>query len=258
MTPSPPSCTAGSISSTPPGVSSSRSASTSSASARFTRSASRIIPGAHGARCSSRGLVAQHSAQLGEHRLIRAQVVLGERPIQLSQQLTLLVGEAPWDHDVDYDAQVAAPATAQRGHSLTTHGEHLSRLSSRGHPNRSGGIERGDLERPPQGCKWGGNVERGDEVVTFAHEALVRTNADKHVEITGRSSPLARMTGSADANALTVGDTRGDRHLLAALDRLLPASPALFTRCAGEPSVTVAGVAETGAHHLTEAGARQP
>src|ERR1700760_1550058 len=97
-----------STSSTPLGASSSSSASTSSAWRRWTRTASRI-------KCRS---AAEGALELAEHALVGAQVVLGHAVGELLEQLLLLLLQVPRNDDVDDHAQVAATASAQRGHSL--------------------------------------------------------------------------------------------------------------------------------------------
>src|SRR5260370_29123669 len=91
----------------PAGDSTSSSASTSSASARATRTASRITGGAGAAPAASRRVRPQHALELREHRLVGAQVLVGQRTVELLEQLALRAVEAAGDDDVDHDAQVA-------------------------------------------------------------------------------------------------------------------------------------------------------
>src|SRR6185437_574156 len=111
--PAPPSALGSSTSSTPSGASSSRSASTRSDSARLTRNARRIMRTPRRLEDRSRGVVAQHPAQLGQHRLVRAQIFLGEGLAQLIEQLALLGAETSRNYDVDHNAQAAATAATQ-------------------------------------------------------------------------------------------------------------------------------------------------
>src|SRR5215218_3127620 len=94
-----------SVSSSPPGASSSSSASTISASARGTRTASRIK-----GRLSTR----EHPLELGQHALLGAQVVVGDRLREPLEQVALLAREPARDPDVDDDPQVAGPPARQR------------------------------------------------------------------------------------------------------------------------------------------------
>src|SRR5260370_42668840 len=78
----------------PAGDSTTSSASTSSASARATRPASRITGGAGAAPAASRRVPPQHALELREHRLGRAQVLVGQRTHELLEPLALPAVEA--------------------------------------------------------------------------------------------------------------------------------------------------------------------
>ena len=94
-------------SSTPAGASSSSSASTSSACPL--RDANREPDHA--------AWLPQRAPQLGEHRLLRAQVLLGQAVVQLLHQLALLGAQTARDDDVDDHAQVTAAGCAERAAS---------------------------------------------------------------------------------------------------------------------------------------------
>src|SRR5208283_4003014 len=96
------------------------------------------------------------------------------------------------------------------------------------------------------------HVERGDQVIALAHEALVGPDADGDVQIAWRGTELARVAVTAQADALTVGDAGGHLDLEVALDRPAPAPATLAAWLLGDAAVAVAHVAEDGAHHLPE------
>ena len=109
--------------------------------------------------------------------------------------------QPPRDDHVDDDPQVALASAPQPGHALAPDGEHLARLRARGQLDRGAALERRHLERRAERSQRRGHVEGGDQVVAFAHEALVLADADQHVEVARRRAggspawpcPLIRM-----------------------------------------------------------------
>ena len=136
---------------------------------------------------------AQRTAQLGEHRFLRAQVLRGERPVQPLEQLALLLAEAARDHDVDHHAQIPAPAAAQRpacpprAASAPRPAACPPAPRSRPCPPASG-----TSSVAPSAASGAGDVERRDQVIAFAHEALVLAHPHEHVQIARRGRPPRR------------------------------------------------------------------
>src|SRR4029450_7750804 len=69
-----------------------------------------------------------------------------------------------------------------------------------------------------------GHVDRGEDVVPLAHEALVRPHVDEHIGVARLSSARGRVAPAGDADPLPVVDARRNGNVERAL--LDPASPA--------------------------------
>ena len=124
-----------------------------------------------------------------------------------------------------------------------------------GHLDLDDVLECGYLECRPERGQWSRHVKRCDQVVAFTDEALVGTHPHEHIEVASGSPSLAGMPATAHANPLAVIDPRGNRDLLIALHRELPATATCAARLGRYTSVAMTDVAEAGAHHLTEGSA---
>ena len=96
-----------------------------------------------------------------------------------------------------------APA-AQRGHALAPQRQDLSRLCTGGQLDGGLSVKRGHLKLGAERGERRGNVERGDQVVPLAHEALVFLDTDQHVEIAGPSSRFASVPATRQPDSLAI------------------------------------------------------
>src|ERR1019366_7795158 len=199
---------------------------------------------------------AQRPAQAGEHRLLPAQVLLGDRLAELLEQRALLVAQPARDLHVDDDAQVAVAVALQSWHPLAAQRDHLTRLRSRRDLDRHRTVQRRHLEARAEGGQRRRHIKQGDQIVPLAHEALVVAHADQHVEVTGPGARLADVAAAADAHPLAVGDAgrHVDRH--GALRDDAATAAALRAGLRRDAPVTTAFVADDGAHDLPERRAR--
>src|SRR5262249_14424345 len=92
----------------------------------------------------------------------------------------------------------------------------------------------------------------GDEVVAVADEALVGRDVGEHVEVAGRAAALARVAAAGQADALPVGDARGDVDAQRAPAHLAPAALAALAGLLGHTAVAAPDVAADLAQHLPE------
>src|SRR5438445_5046334 len=97
-------------------------------------------------------LAAERAPQLAEDALVEPVVLVGERLVEVAQQLLLLLVEALRDDDIDDDAQITVLAAAKLGHPLAAYREDLVWL-------RPGGDF--ELHRAVEGRHGHGRSERG-------------------------------------------------------------------------------------------------
>ena len=109
-----------------------------------------------------------------------------------SSMRALLLGQAPRDLDVDDDAQVAVAVALQPRHALAAQHEHLAGLGAGGDLDGGRAVERRHLEARAERRQRRRHVERRDQVVAVAHEALVLAHVDQHVEVAGRAAAARR------------------------------------------------------------------
>ena len=176
--------------------------------------------------------------------------------VQPLKELALLGVEPPRHEHVHDHAQVAlrprrSPGMPAPRSTITSPGWVPGASSTGTRP-----LERLHLERRAEGRERRWHVERGDQVVAVAHEALVGAHAHRHVQVAGRGPGFARVAVAAQADALAIGDAGGDVHIEVALDLPAPTPAALAAGLLGDAPVAVTGVAEHRAHHLTEGRAR--
>ena len=206
-------------------------------------------------------LAAQRAAQLGEHRLLRAQVLLGERRVQPLEQLALLVAQPARNHDVDDHAQIAAPAAAERGHALAAQREHLARLRAGGTSTDDSPSSVGTSSVAPSaasGAATSSAVIRSSPSRTKRSSSRTLTSTYRSPGAPGgRSRPAARVPAAGQPDALPVGDPRRHLHLELALARQASAAAALAAGLLGHTTVAVADVADHRAHHLPERRTRR-
>ncbi len=98
-----------------------------------------------------------------------------------------------------------------------------------------------------------GHVERGDQVVALAHEALVGAHPHEHVQVARRGArPRRRARWPPRRMRWPSAIPAGTSTVELALGRAAAAPAALPAGLAGDASVAVAGVADDRAHHLPE------
>ena len=155
----------------------------------------------------------ERATQPREHRLVGAQVLLGDRRAQLLEQVALLLAEAARDLDVDDDAQVAVAVALEARHAAAAERQcPLAGLGAGRDLELRRAVERRHLEgRAERGARRR-HVEDGDEVVAVAHEALVLADRDQDVEVAGAAARLADMAAAPDSQALAVSDPGRDLH----------------------------------------------
>ena len=209
--------------------------------------------GGRGPPGGSRRLAAEGATQLREHRLVGAQVLLGEALVEPS-------------------ASSRCSALSRRGTTTLT-----TTRRSPGRPRRSEGmpsprsvstspgcvparqldgrcaLERGDLQRGAERRERRGHVEHGDQVVALAHEARVLANAHEHVEVPGgalrpRRRGPCRRGGCAGRRRYP----RGCRHRARVARARRPRPAALVAGLARDAPVAVADVARHRPDHLPE------
>src|SRR5206468_12481848 len=95
-------------------------------------------------------------------------------------------------------------------------------------------------------------LDQRDEVVVLADDALVRADADQHVQVAGRPPRLPGVSGPGQPDPLTVGDPGRDLDARLAAGDPPPAPPALVARAGRDPAVPPARVAGHRPHHLSE------
>ena len=102
-----------------------------------------------------------------------------------------------------------------------------------------------------------GDVQRRDQIVAFAHEALVVAHAHQHVQVARGRARLAGVSAAGEPDALTVRDAGRHVHLERAPPVHAPTCRGTLVHgCAAHAPVAVAGVAGHRAHHLPEGRAR--
>ena len=133
------------------------------------------------------------------------------------QKLALLAAEAAGDDDVDDDAHVPAPSTAERGHALAAQRDDLARLRAGLELQRGVAFERRHLQGRAESGEGSGDIYGGDEVIAVAHEALVLAHPHEHIQIARARAQLASVAATGKADALPIGDARRNLDLERAL-----------------------------------------
>src|SRR5439155_9290855 len=136
--------------------------------------------------------------------------VLARAALELLQQGALLLGQPPRDLDVHEHALVPASEALQHGHAAPSQDPDLPRLRARLELELGLAVER----RHPHGRAQRGvrhrQVDRGEDVVSLAHEARVRADPDLDVEIPCLSAERARMALARKPDLLAVVDSGRD------------------------------------------------
>ena len=230
------------------GASSSSSASTSSACSRRTRTARRITQPGCRARVGASRTSTRPSAGSPPSAC----------PFSCSSSSRCSALRRRGIDDVDDDAQVAAPSTTERGHALAAQRQTSPGCVPAGSSTVGAAFERRHLERAAERGERRRDVERGDQIVAFAHEALVVASRGR--ARTGR--PPARRRSPACPRPLSLmrwpsAIPAGTSTSSSRVHRTPPAPAALAARLLGHAAVAVADVAGDRAHHLPERRARR-
>src|SRR5436190_5482309 len=199
---------------------------------------------------------AEGALQLLEEAFVGAVRVVRRHVLELLEQAALLVCQLARDEDVHHHAQVTAPEAPQDGETAASQHAHAPRLGAglerqlhlavqRRH--RDGGAERRLRER---------QVDLAVDVVAFADEALVRLDADLHVDVTSPASEQARMPFTREPDPLSVVDPCRNLYLERALLQHSARAVALLARVLDPAAGPAARGASLRAHELPEDAAR--
>ena len=103
------------------------------------------------------------------------------------------------------------------GHPAAAQLEHSARLRARGHHEVFGAIERVEGEMRAERRLGERDRDLADEIVPFAREPIVRTDAHVDVQVTRRSTAGPDRAAAGEPQRGAVVDARGDVDLIGAL-----------------------------------------
>src|SRR5205085_4032305 len=152
--------------------------------------------------------------------------------LQPLEELLLLAAELLRRLCLDREEQVAASAAPKVRNPLALKPEDVAGLRAGVELHAFGAVERLHLEIGSERRASHRDVENGEQILSSAIEHGVRPNAERDVEVAGRSSAPAGVAGARHPHLEPVGDARGD------LDRHAP--------CALDAAVAVARLARVG------------
>src|SRR5687767_6200221 len=131
--------------------------------------------------------------------------------IQLAVQRLLLLGERPWDRDIEIHELIAATRRAEMRHAFPAQPDHLTVLRAARYLHRSrGALDRRDLEIDAERGLRRRDAQNVHEVVALATEERVLAQPDQHVEVARGPTAETGLALTRDAQLLPVVDAGGD------------------------------------------------
>ncbi len=171
---------------------------------------------------------------------------------ELAKQVGLLVGKLRRHLDDEFGTQVAAAPALQPRHAALAEHELLARLRTGRDGDLLVTIERRQLDRGPQGGLGDRHGDHRHEVVAVAEVALVRLDAQVHVEVTGAAA--TRTCGAASGQPQRRAAVDSCRHvdLVGVLGRDTALAPARRARGDDDLAEPAAARARRRRDHLPE------